>query len=179
MKSIPNILTLIRIMISFIFLFIKPLSCLFFVLYIVCGATDILDGYIARKTKNTSKFGAVFDSVADFIFIVIMLVIIIPIIDISFWIQLWVIIISFIKAASLLIGFIKYHAVAFLHTYANKITGALLFCFPLFYQVFGITTTAFLLCSIASVAAVEELVINIKFKEFKPDIKSIIKSKSQ
>lgn len=139
----------------------------------MCGATDILDGYIARKTKNTSKAGAIFDSVADFIFIIIMLFIMIPIVNVSFWIQLWLISIAMIKTSSVLTGFIKYHSLAFLHTYMNKATGALLFAFPLLYNGLGITITAFLLCSIASVAAIEELVINLISKKLLYNIKSI------
>ena len=102
-----------------------------------------MDGYIARKTKNISKAGAIFDSVADFIFIIIMLFIMIPIIDISFWVQLWLINIAMVKGTSLLIGFVKYRSLAFLHTYMNKATGALLFTFPLLYNGLGITITAF------------------------------------
>lgn len=139
----------------------------------MCGVTDILDGYIARKTKNTSKAGAIFDSVADFIFIIIMLFIMIPIINVSFWIQLWLISIAMIKTSSVLTGFIKYHSLAFLHTYMNKATGALLFAFPLLYNGLGIKITAFLLCSIASVAAIEELVINLISKKLLYNIKSI------
>ncbi len=154
-------------------LFVEPLSSLFFILYIICGTTDVLDGYIARKTKNISKAGAIFDSVADFIFIIIMLFIMIPIIDISFWVQLWLINIAMVKGTSLLIGFVKYRSLAFLHTYMNKATGALLFTFPLLYNGLGITITAFLLCSIASIAAVEELVINLISKELSYNIKSI------
>lgn len=132
-----------------------------------------MDGYIARKTKNTSKAGAILDSVADFIFIIIMLFIMIPIINVSFWIQLWLISIAMIKASSVLTGFIKYHSLAFLHTYMNKATGALLFAFPLLYNGLGIKITAFLLCSIASVAAIEELVINLISKKLLYNIKSI------
>jgi len=155
-------------------LFVEPLSALFFTLYIVCGASDILDGYVARKTKTTSKAGAILDSVADFVFIGVILYKLIPIIDLSFWMQLWLIGIAMVKAASLLIGFIKYRSVAFLHTYMNKIAGASLFSFPLFYSGFGITITAFLLCIIASIAAVEELTITITSKELSYNIKSIL-----
>jgi len=154
-------------------LFVEPLSTLFFTLYIVCGASDILDGYVARKTKTTSKAGAILDSIADFIFISVMLFILIPIIDLSIWMQLWLIGIAMVKVASLLIGFVKYRSLAFLHTYMNKIAGASLFSFPLVYSGFGITITSFLLCSIASIAAVEELAINITAKEISYDIKSI------
>ncbi len=132
-----------------------------------------MDGYIARQTKTASKLGATFDSVADFIFISIMLFILIPIINLSFWLKLWLIGIAAIKVVSLLIGLIKYHSLAFLHTYLNKSAGASLFIFPILYNVFGMTIAFFLVCSIATLAAVEELIINIISKELAYDIKSI------
>ena len=172
-KNIPNTLTVIRVIGSVMLLFTEPFSSLFFTLYITCGASDILDGFIARKTKNTSKAGAILDSVADFIFISIMLFILIPIVDLSFWMRLWLIGIIILRAASLLAGFIRYRSLAFLHTYMNKITGALLFGFPLLYRSFGLTITAFFLCSIASISAAEELIINITSKKLSHNIKSL------
>ncbi len=132
-----------------------------------------MDGYAARKTDSASKTGAVLDSAADFIFIAVMLFIMIPIIEVEFWVKLWLIGISTVKASSLLIGFIKHRSLAFLHTYMNKATGALLFAFPLFYHGLGITVTSFFLCGVASIAAVEELFINIKSEQLLYDIKSI------
>jgi len=155
-------------------LFTEPLSSVFFTFYIVCGATDILDGYAARKTNGASRAGAILDSTADFIFVAVMLFIMIPIIEVEFWVKLWLIGISTVKASSLLMGFIKYRSLAFLHTYMNKATGALLFAFPLFYHGLGITVTSFLLCGAASIAAVEELFINIKSEQLVYDIKSIL-----
>lgn len=139
----------------------------------ICGATDILDGSIARLTKHTSAFGAALDSIADFIFIMVMLYIMIPIIDIYAWIQLWLICISIVKLMSLLIGFARHHSLAFLHTYMNKFAGALLFAFPLLYDWLGMSMTAILLCSISSIAAVEEMAINLTAKELSQDVKSI------
>ncbi len=160
-------------MFSVILLFVKPLSALFFVIYIVCGASDILDGRIARKAKTESKFGATLDSIADAVFIGVLLIILIPVIDMSMWMLVWLVCIVIIRLSSLLTGFIRYHALAFLHTYGNKAAGLLLFCFPLLYQLFGIAITAFLLCSMASISAIEELAINITSKELSRDIKSI------
>lgn len=132
-----------------------------------------MDGYAARKTNSASKTGAVLDSTADFIFVAVMLFIMIPIIELKFWVKLWLIGISAVKAASLSIGFIKYRSLAFLHTYMNKAAGASLFAFPLLYSSLGITITSFLLCSIASIAAFEELLINMKSKQLLYNIKSI------
>ncbi len=79
---IPNIITLIRILLSIFIIFLKPLSLLFFTIYIICGLSDIFDGYFARKNNVTSDLGATLDSIADLIFITIMLYILLPIFQI-------------------------------------------------------------------------------------------------
>ncbi|MBP3041366.1 CDP-alcohol phosphatidyltransferase family protein [Bacillaceae bacterium Marseille-Q3522] len=170
---IPNALTAIRIVISIVLLFTEPLSSLFYACYLVCGATDMLDGYIARKTSSTSKSGAILDSAADFIFVIIMLFIMVPIIDVPFWALFWLIGITAIKTSSLVTGFMKYRSLAFLHTYMNKASGALLFTFPLLYDRLGITMTAYILCSMATIAALEELAINLTSEKLSHNRKSI------
>lgn len=169
-KHIPNVLTVTRMIGAVILWFVKPLSALFFVIYIVCGASDALDGYIARKTKSTSQLGASMDSVADAIFIVVLLIVFLPVLHLSWWIIGWIGGIALIRIGSLIIGFVKYHALAFIHTYANKATGLMLFCFPFMYSLFGLTITSSLLCGLASFSAIEELIINIKSKELSRDI---------
>lgn len=68
--NIPNILTIIRIFLVPIYLYI------FFtggdnniiysgIIFITAGLTDVLDGYVARKYNMTSKIGAVLDPLAD------------------------------------------------------------------------------------------------------------------
>ena len=52
-----------------------------------------------------------------------------------------------------------------MHTYANKAAGAALFCFPLLYRLLGLAVTASILCCIASLSALEELLIVIRSKE--------------
>lgn len=148
---------------------------LFYVLYIVCGVSDILDGYLARRMNSASKLGAVLDSMADFLFTAVILLKLITVITLSDWMLIWLMIIVLIKMAVLLIGFKKYHSFAFLHTYMNKATGALLFCFPLFYIAFGITATAFVLLGIATLAAIEEFIITLTARELNHDVKSIFK----
>lgn len=46
----------------------------FFILNLLCGVLDILDGLIARKTNSAGKFGAILDTVADFIFTLVVLI---------------------------------------------------------------------------------------------------------
>lgn len=77
-----------------------------------------------------------------------------------------------------MIGFIKYRYLALLHTYANKITGIALFCFPLLYKYFGLTITLYFIISLATLAALEELLINIKSKTLSLNKKSILINKA-
>lgn len=150
---------------SVILLYVAPLSALFYVVYAGCGVSDVLDGYIARRTKNTSHFGASLDSVADVIFIGAILCVFLPILQLSWWMICWIGGIAVIRFSSLFTGWVKYRALAFIHTYANKATGLMLFCFPFLYHLFGLTLTVSLLCGLASFSAIEELAINLNSKE--------------
>jgi len=172
-KNLPNVITALRIIFSPILLFINPLTPLFLVIYIICGLSDVLDGYLARTKKLTSHLGAKLDSIADAVFFVVLLIVFIPRVKIPFEIIIWILGIAFVRLISLAIGFYKYHTFAFLHTYANKVTGLILFCFPLLYFSVGIIMTAWFICICASISATEELLINLFSKKLSLDIKSI------
>lgn len=172
-KYLPNTISIIRIIGAVALLFQEPLSPWFFLTYTLCGISDFLDGYLARRAKLTSQFGATIDSIADAIFIGVVLIIFIPLLQIPLWILCWIGSIALVRIGSLVIGLIKYRTITFLHTYANKATGLALFCFPFLYNWLGLTVTASLLCSLASLSALEELMINILSQTLSRDIKSI------
>ena len=81
MKHIPNALTVGRLILTVILLGliiyapthaqktgqVKPANLLLgvWILFIVTGLTDIVDGYLARKFEVTSKFGRTMDPLAD------------------------------------------------------------------------------------------------------------------
>ncbi len=172
-NNLPNIITSLRIVLSIAMLLTGPLSPAFFMLYLLCGASDVADGMIARRMGSTSSLGATLDSVADFIFSGVMLVVFIPLMDWSWWLLCWVASIAAVRLTSLGVGFLKYRAPAFLHTYANKATGLALFLFPLGVWLLGQQTTAVIICVIASISAAEELFITLTAKKLDKDARSI------
>ena len=67
MKYIPNALTFLRLLLvplfATCFFLASPVVAL--VLFLLAGATDILDGYLARRFSWGSTLGKVLDPVAD------------------------------------------------------------------------------------------------------------------
>lgn len=64
----PNILTMIRIIGTIpliISILTNGLTKGNFILFVILGITDFLDGYIARKYNKITEFGKVMDGVAD------------------------------------------------------------------------------------------------------------------
>lgn len=173
MKYIPNIITTTRIILSLIILTTIPLSPSFFIIYFICGFSDILDGYIARKTKSTSKLGANLDGLADFIFIVVILFSIIPILDLPTWSLVFIGLIAVIRLISQIVGWVRYHQLAFLHTYLNKATGLALFISPIILVLLDVDMTLIILLTIAILSAMEDLYLNLKDEKLNLNNKGI------
>ena len=55
-KYIANIVTSCLIIFSILMLFFSVFSPWFYVMYLLCGLTDMVDGSIARKTNTVSTF---------------------------------------------------------------------------------------------------------------------------
>src|SRR5205085_331784 len=82
MLSLPNLLTLSRILAVpiLVFLLWKPAPwdyAVTFVLYCVVGLTDYLDGYLARAQGLTSRLGQFLDPIADKIMVAAVLIMLI------------------------------------------------------------------------------------------------------
>ena len=97
MKNIANYISISRIIMSIALLIPKIFSITFYIIYIYCGLSDILDGFLARKYKITSEFGAKIDSIADMIFVFGSILKIIPVIEIPIAIYIWITVIILIK----------------------------------------------------------------------------------
>ena len=173
MKNIPNILSICRIFLSLLLLLLKPLGIPFFIIYIICGISDFLDGFIARKYKVTTKLGARLDSIADFVMFMIIIIVIYPLITSSGIIKVSIFGIIIIRVIATTIAFIKYKSFAMIHTYGNKITGFLVLLIPVFLLLQITDKIILLVCIIAILSAMEELLIQITSKELDLNRKSI------
>ena len=151
-----NIITGIRIVISAFLLFCPAFSPTFFLLYIAAGASDMLDGAVARKTGTVSDFGSRLDTIADIVFAAVCLINVLPVLDLPFWLYIWIAIIAFIKVANIAAGYIRQKAFISVHSKINKMTGGLLFVFPLTLAFIDLRYSAAVVCMAATAAAIQE-----------------------
>ena len=155
-KHLANILTGCRILGSISLLFFPAFSVAFYITYLFCGLSDMIDGTIARKTNSTSKFGSQLDTIADLVFVVASSFKVLPAIHIPQWLWIWGGVIAVIKISNIIWGYISKKQFISLHTIMNKVTGLLLFLWPLTISFAELKYIAIAVCSIATLSAIQE-----------------------
>ena len=106
---------------------------------LIAGASDFLDGYIARRLKQESTKGARLDSLADNLLLM----------SAAIWFELLhpeilrenavvVTVTAGIYLSSLAVGWLKFRHLGNLHLYSSKVAGGLLYSFALATLVTGI-----------------------------------------
>ena len=163
-KHIANYITGLRILFSIFLLFFPVLSLGFYIVYLLCGLSDMLDGIIARKTNSISEFGAKLDTISDFVFLVASMIKLLPIINIAKWLWVWIVVIAVIKIFNIIFGFFVNKKIVALHTKINKITGLLLFVLPFTLSFIRINYSFTIACFFASIAAIQEIYYIIKLR---------------
>ena len=151
-----NIITSCRVLCSILMLFFQMTSIPFYVLYLLCGLSDVLDGIIARKTHAVSSFGAKLDTFADFIFVAILLIKIWLEMDVLIWLWIWIIAIGGIKTVNVIGGFVLAKRFIVEHTFLNKFTGVLLFLLPFTLVWVDLNYSAMVVCVVATISAIQE-----------------------
>ncbi len=174
MRQLPNLLTGLRVMLALALPFCMAHRPLFLVLYLICGFTDALDGFLARRLHCQSRLGARLDSVADVL---------------VFGAVLWALIVwagaipplvwaltagvAAVRVAALIIARVRFGHFAMLHTLANKATGMLLFLYPAEYLLFSTSVLLYPLFVLAALSAIEECVIQLRASELDLDRKGL------
>ena len=155
-------ITGLRIIVSFVLLLFDALSLPFYITYLLCGFSDMIDGTIARKTNAVSEFGAKLDTVADAVFMAVCAVKLLPMIYLPIWVWIWIAVIAIIKSTNIVMGFFRRKKLVVYHTVLNKITGLMLFLLPFKLQFIEPTYSFAVVCSVATIAAVQEGYYTIK-----------------
>lgn len=161
---IPTLITSLRIIGAIALIIITPFTKLFYAVYLVCGASDVLDGFVARRFGWTSDIGSKIDSFADIFFYAVVLVKTLPVLWATLPRNIW-----FILGVVLvlrLILYIKYaiidHEFGHPHTYLNKFSSFTIFFIVLFIKTRIAVVYCYVSVFIALAAVLYELFIRSK-----------------
>jgi CDP-diacylglycerol--glycerol-3-phosphate 3-phosphatidyltransferase len=108
--NLPNILTLARIALSPVFfvLFLIGERRVGLLIFLIVAITDVVDGWIARSSKQVTKFGATWDPMADKFMVALALLVILLAADFPLW-GLLILTRDIISLAGSLLVFSKYN----------------------------------------------------------------------
>ena len=153
---IPNILSASRIVLCLPLLLVDTLTVPFWVLYVIAGMTDILDGFLARQWGVETKFGARLDSLADFVFVLAVGYKLFPWLKLPAALWMMMGLIAMVKIVNAISAYVIKHRIVFLHTKANKLTGFLLFIGVMAVGQSYFVPVAWVIACIALFAAIQE-----------------------
>lgn len=162
---IADIITVSRILFSLLLFFCPPYSFPFAALYLLCGASDVLDGFTARRLSTESEKGAALDSAADISFVFVYAVRILPALSVPPRILIWTAFIAVTKITGIVIAGRKTHRFLPEHSFGNRLTGSLLFLLPLSVYITDVKYPAVLVCTAASLTACAEILRSVRAQE--------------
>ena len=159
---LANITTGLRIIGSVVLLFFDASSFSFYITYLLCGFSDMIDGVMARKTNAVSSFGSKLDTVADTVFMAVCAVKLLPMVNLPVLLWIWIGTIAMMKATNIILEFIRRKELMAYHTVLNKLTGMMLFVLPFTLQWIEPRYSFDVVCSVAKIAAIGEGYYTIK-----------------
>lgn len=172
----PNLLSLVRIFMVPVLLYFafNDKQYWFLAALMISVATDVLDGYVARRFNFITKLGSHLDSIGDFaIYSTITLgaYLLWPQTVLDEIVYVSIIFLSFTLPA--LVGLIKFHALTSYHTISVK--AAVAFTLISYFLLFaGISPWPFRLASLlCCYAALEEVAISLLLKHERVDVLSL------
>lgn len=122
----------------------------------------MIDGSIARYLNTESKTGSRLDSVADFVFFIVVAFKIVSEIKPPLIFIIWTGLIFVTRIVCIGISRKKDKSDYVTHSFLNKLTGFLLFVSVLFISFINLNIILAVLCSIASLATVNEMISCLK-----------------
>ena len=157
-KYIANIVTVSRIIFSVLLLFTAPFLVYFYIFYLICGISDMIDGSIARYFHTESETGSKLDLLADFVFFALVSVKLVREIKISSIFMVWSGLFFAVRLICIGINCKKDKNEFAAHSFLDKLTG-----FLLFIKNVDLNTMLTVLCFSASLAAGYEFIGCLKY----------------
>lgn len=173
MHMLPNALTASRIAASLCLLVCIPFSAAWYALYAWCVISDVLDGLLARRMGVATSNGARFDSAADTVLAFSIAASCAFVLPWQVWMVVWVAIILAVRTAALTVCRIRFGIFSFLHTWANKATGIMLFAMIAALPLAGMQSAAIICCLCATLSSAEELVLMVRMPVFDADCRGM------
>jgi CDP-diacylglycerol--glycerol-3-phosphate 3-phosphatidyltransferase len=170
----PNIITLSRIAVTFGLLNVEWFSFNFYVMYSYCGISDVIDGFLARELSTTSNFGALLDSIADILFFGVVLLIILKEIPLTNFTLVWMLLIAIIRVCTAICSKLTHKKIIYLHTYANKLSGVLIFLVLFFVNTSIFYLAMGIILLVTSLASIEELYIILTTRGLDRNCKGVL-----
>lgn len=173
-KQAADLLTLLRILCAAALPAVaRPFGPLFYLVYILAGASDMLDGLVARKLGVAGPLGEKLDSAADFLVAASLIFVLIPVLSLPLWIWLWAGSIALVRLTASGVVFARFGVFGMLHSVSNKLTGFMLFLAPLLLPLFPDTALAAFVCALSSLSGLEELAAAFLAKEWDANRKGL------
>ncbi|MBQ8782307.1 MAG: CDP-alcohol phosphatidyltransferase family protein [Clostridia bacterium] len=163
-KYLANIISLSRVAGAIFLFFCKDISTLFLSVYILCGFTDLIDGPVARKTNSSSTLGASLDTIGDVLTYLALAKILIFKKLVPLWIFIWILSAGVLFGICAIITKARFKKAFLPHTYLGKIFGGSVFVLPLAMQIMDEKIWMSIICTIATVHAIELFFIQLKTK---------------
>lgn len=176
MKTIPNILSILRIAAAPLLVYVAwhGHRNLFLALLGISLLSDALDGFLARKFNATSAAGAKLDSIGDLATYTVL-----PLCAWWLWPEiikreaLYVAIAVIAYFMPLIAGLIKFHTVPSYHTYAAKAAAVLMSTAMLLLFLADFNLVFRCAAIFQAFVALEEIAITLRIKELQNDVRSI------
>ena len=151
-----NLLSASRIALCLPLFLVDATTLPFWILYLIAGLTDMLDGFLARLWGVESKFGARLDSFADFVFVLAVGYKLFPYLQLPTALWMMIALIAMVKIVNAISSYVVKRKIEFQHTKANKLTGFLLFIGMMAIGQSYFIPVAWMIACIALFAAIHE-----------------------
>jgi CDP-diacylglycerol--glycerol-3-phosphate 3-phosphatidyltransferase len=175
--SLPDVITISRIALAPTLVLLAPFGAPWFVAFLWCGVSDVLDGALARRRGHGSRMGARLDSLSDAVVALALSLVLVPLLEWHAWMIAWVLAIAAVRLISVIVCRLRFGTVSLLHTYANKACGVVLFVSIALIPWLGQDAPVVASCVAATLSSLEELVLMATMRTLDLDRASLLSRK--